>query len=97
MGMSVRKVSVEEWAARLVSKELGVDAEVHDDNSSPQMYDVRVGHAESPQIAIECVGAVDPVRTETWNVGGPMVSRCASMCVETGVYRFVVTPDQGAT
>jgi hypothetical protein len=30
---------------------------------------LRVGPSEAPLIAIECVGAVDPVSTETWNVG----------------------------
>jgi hypothetical protein len=33
------------------------------------MYDLRMGAVEAPDVAIECVGAVDPVRTETWNVG----------------------------
>lgn len=39
------------------------------------MYDLRVGTAEAPDVAIECVGAVDAVGTETWNVGpgkGPL-------------------------
>ena len=39
------------------------------------MYDLRIGAVEAPDVAIECVGAVDPVRTETWNVGpgrGPL-------------------------
>jgi hypothetical protein len=33
------------------------------------MYDLRVGDAASPEVAIECVGAVARQRTETWNVG----------------------------
>jgi hypothetical protein len=39
------------------------------------MYDLRIGEAEAPEVAIECVRAVDPVGTETWNVGpgkGPL-------------------------
>jgi len=40
-----------------------------DDQSQPSMFDLRVGPADAPAIAIECVGAVDPVRVETWNVG----------------------------
>ncbi len=39
------------------------------------MYDLRIGAAEAPDVAIECVGAVDAVGTETWNVGpgrGPL-------------------------
>src|SRR5215207_4870313 len=33
------------------------------------MYDLRIGAVEVPHVAIECVGAVDSVFTETWNVG----------------------------
>jgi hypothetical protein len=33
------------------------------------MYDLRVGSEIEPEIAIECIGAVDRHRTETWNVG----------------------------
>ena len=39
------------------------------------MHDLRIGAAEAPDVAIECVGAVDAVGTETWNVGpgrGPL-------------------------
>ena len=39
------------------------------------MYDLRVGSADAPDIAIECTGAVDRIRTETWNIGparGPL-------------------------
>jgi len=39
------------------------------------MYDLRIGAVEAPDVAIECVGAVDSVFTETWNVGpgrGPL-------------------------
>jgi len=39
------------------------------------MYDLRIGTVEAPDVAIECVGAVDPVRAETWNAGpgkGPL-------------------------
>lgn len=48
---------------------------VHDDGSKPSMYDLRIGAVEAPEVAIECVRAVDPVGTETWNVGpgkGPL-------------------------
>jgi hypothetical protein len=39
------------------------------------MYDLRIGSPEMPEIAIECVGAVDSTLTETWNIGpakGPL-------------------------
>jgi hypothetical protein len=42
---------------------------LHDDNSMSRMYDLRVGSADAPEVAIECVGAVDSNFTETWNVG----------------------------
>ena len=41
---------------------------VHDDGSKPGMCDLRIGDAEAPDVAIECVRAVDPVRAETWSV-----------------------------
>lgn len=48
---------------------------LHDTGRKPGLYDLRVGNTDSPDIAIECVGAVDAVRTETWNIGparGPL-------------------------
>ena len=68
-------MSVESWAQKIVQDELQESVVVHDNNSRPGMYDLLIGPAESPAIAIECVGAVDRVRTETWNVGparGPL-------------------------
>lgn len=63
--------TVEGWAKQIVAKELGEIVEVHDDGSEPGMYDLMIGSKSSPKYAIECVGAVDPVATETWNVGPP--------------------------
>ncbi len=68
-------MSVESWAQSIVQNELRESVVVHDDNSQPSMYDLRIGPVDSPAIAIECVGAVDGVRTETWNIGparGPL-------------------------
>src|SRR6266404_211705 len=59
----------EEWARRILEKELGLVVVVHDDGSENGMYDLRVGPVDAPEIAIECAGAVDPVFTETWNIG----------------------------
>jgi hypothetical protein len=59
----------EEWARRIVSLALVVTVEHHDDGSEASMYDLRVGSAASPSLAVEVVGAVDPLWTETWNVG----------------------------
>lgn len=59
----------EEWARRVVQKELGYTVEKHDDGSASGMYDLRIGPPEAPQVAIECVAAVDSIFTETWNVG----------------------------
>ena len=42
------------------------------------MYDPRIGAVEVPDVAIECVGAVDSVFIATWNVGptkGPLDNR----------------------
>ncbi len=65
----------EEWARRIVKRELGRSVCRHDDGSAPSMYDLRIGPADAPEVAIEVVGAVDPVRTATWNRGparGPL-------------------------
>jgi len=62
-------VTVERWAQQIIEKELNCPVVVHDDGSQPSMYDLRIGAVEAPDVAIECVGAVDPVRTETWKVG----------------------------
>lgn len=65
----------EEWAQRIVEKELKQTVVINDNGSAPGMYDLRIGLAGAPKVAIECVGAVDPIFTETWNVGpakGPL-------------------------
>lgn len=59
----------EERARQAVERELGRPVVINDDGSAPGMYDLRVGPAEAPEIAIECIRAVDPIYAETWNVG----------------------------
>jgi len=69
-------MTVEEWAQKILCRELGCSVELHDDGSQPGMYDLRVGEIDAPKIAVECVGAVDQTATETWNVGqarGPIL------------------------
>jgi hypothetical protein len=68
-------MAVEEWARRIVAKELGRTVVINDDGSAPGMYDLRVGSADAPEVGIECVGAVDQTYAQTWNVGpakGPL-------------------------
>ena len=62
-------MSIEERARRIIQRELQRTVILHDDGSAPGLYDLRVGPADAPEIAIECVRAVDRVRTETWNIG----------------------------
>jgi hypothetical protein len=52
-----------------VQKELGRTVVINDDGSAPRMYDLRIGPPDRPEFAIECIGAVDPIFTETWNIG----------------------------
>lgn len=59
----------ENWARLIVQNALNRDVYIHDDNSQPSMYDLRIGPADAPEVAIECVGAVNSTYTETWNVG----------------------------
>ena len=68
-------MNAERWAQRVIEEELRRAVDLHDDQSKPSMFDLRVGPVDAPEIAIECIGAVDPVRTETWNIGpakGPL-------------------------
>jgi hypothetical protein len=65
----------EETARRIVQRTLGRNVEVNDDGTAPGLYDLRIGPRDAPEVAIECVGAVDPVSTQTWNIGpakGPL-------------------------
>jgi hypothetical protein len=65
----------EEWARRIIENELGRSVALNDDNSKAGMYDLRIGATDTPEIAIECVGVVDSILTETWNIGpakGPL-------------------------
>lgn len=73
--MGKRVKAAEVFARRVVERELKRLVVINDDNSAPGMYDLRVGSADAPEMAIECVGAVDQTYTETWNIGparGPL-------------------------
>src|SRR5262245_47521173 len=59
----------EEWARCIVAKELKRAVELNDDGSAPSMYDLRIGPFDAPEVAIECVGAINSAFTETWNNG----------------------------
>src|SRR5258708_7678413 len=75
MGKRIRFMAGEEGARRIVQNALGTALHINDDNSMRGMYDLRIGSKNAPEAAIECVGAVDPTYTETWNVGpakGPL-------------------------
>jgi len=70
-----RPTKIELLAQHIIQREMKRQVMVHDDGSQPGMYDLRVGDAAAPDIAIECTGAVDPIRTQTWNIGpakGPL-------------------------
>jgi hypothetical protein len=56
----------EERARRVVEHHLGRPVEIHDDRTGPSMFDLRVGPADAPAIAIEVTGAVDPSWMATW-------------------------------
>ncbi|KKO47540.1 hypothetical protein VT06_16530 [Arsukibacterium sp. MJ3] len=68
-------MTIEDWAQKIVTKELNTQVEVYDNGSESGMYDLIAGPVNAPEYAIECVGSVDPAATETWNIGpakGPM-------------------------
>lgn len=87
--MGQRPRVVEEYARRILQRELGRPVVLHDDGRKPGMYDLRVGAERTPDIAIECVAALDPVRTETWN-SGP--AEGSFMLKSTGDWYVVLKP-----
>jgi hypothetical protein len=48
----------------MLEKDLRRDVALKDDGSMPSIYDLRVGAANAPEVAVECVGAIDPSFTE---------------------------------
>lgn len=61
--------AAEEWARRIIEIESGRNVTHHDDGSQPSMYDLRIGDVDAPELAVEVVGAVDELWTQTWNTG----------------------------
>ena len=47
-----------------MEKELRRNVALKDDSSMPSTYDLRVGPADAPEVAVECVGAIDPIFAE---------------------------------
>ena len=87
--MTPTNVNVETYDLQVLERQLGVPIILHDDGSRPGMYDLRVGRVEDREIAIECIGAVDPVRTEAWNVGA---GRGPLSCDIAGDWHVVLKP-----
>jgi hypothetical protein len=67
--MANSRLRFEECARRILQRELGRRVVLNDDGRENSLVDLCVGDIQSPLIAIECTAALDPVRTETWNVG----------------------------
>jgi hypothetical protein len=68
-------MKVEPWAQLVIARELQQVVHIHDDQSQPGMYDLRVGSRAEPLVAIECVRAVDATLAAFWNAGparGPL-------------------------
>jgi hypothetical protein len=57
----------EAWAQAMISAELGLPVEKHDDGSSPGMYDLRID-PKGRWGAVEVTAYADPESTETWNL-----------------------------
>jgi hypothetical protein len=57
----------EAWARAIISAELGLPVEEHDDGSSPGMYDLRID-PKGRSGAVEVTACADPEATETWNL-----------------------------
>ncbi|EOW9280375.1 TPA: hypothetical protein PX780_003709 [Vibrio cholerae] len=66
-------------AKEIISRELRMPVELHDNGSESGMFDLRIGSKIAPLYAIECVGAVERKAMETWNIGpGKEVLSCGS-------------------
>jgi hypothetical protein len=59
----------EEWARQVIQRHLSRPVYLHDDGSQNSMYDLRVGPADNPEIAIECVKDADPDSIRVWKKG----------------------------
>ena len=69
----------------IVQNALNRDVQIHDDNSQPSMSaNLRIGPADAPEVAIECVSAVNRTYTETWNVGPANGSVTPSLSLAIG-------------
>ncbi len=74
--MNDLSIRFEECARRILQRELGTPVILNDDGREAGLYDLRIGSVEAPAVAIECTAAIDPIRTETWNIGparGPLL------------------------
>ena len=58
MGTRIREE--EERARQIIARVLCKPVVQHDDGTQDGMYDLRIGPPESPESAIECIGAVNP-------------------------------------
>jgi hypothetical protein len=59
----------EEFARILIQRELGRPVSISDDGSENSMYDLRIGTKEAPEVAIECVRAMNQEFAESWSAG----------------------------
>ena len=83
--MANSKLRFEECARRILQRELGSPVVLNDDGRENGLVDLCVGDVQSPLIAIECTAALDPVRTETWNLEGPAARRLLRSQEDDGV------------
>lgn len=46
-GHGSSRYAIDKWAASVVEATLGGKVEIHDDNSAPSMYDLRIGPVQA--------------------------------------------------
>lgn len=88
--MRESRIPLERCAQRILQREIGRLVVFHDTGHKPGMFDLRVGDVDTPEIAIECVGAVNRARVETWNIGPARGSFSLAL---TGDWYVVITPE----
>jgi hypothetical protein len=49
----------EDWARLILQQKLRRVVVPNDDGGAPGIYDLRIGPPDAPEVAIECIGALD--------------------------------------
>src|SRR5687768_15950556 len=83
-------MSFEVWAGQVIQSELNRQVEIYDTGRQARMYELGIGAVGAPDVAIECVRSVDPIRTETCHLGPAKEPLSSAL---TGDWTIIIAPD----